>query len=152
MSDRPLFTTAAAIAGAAAVAKSIINTIVYTPAAGKVRLFDNSFVPDSGTTRADLIAAETALIGYPVGGYDLDEFAAPVKAPLGGAISTSNLINVAYASGATQVIGGYWVEDATAVTPLVREIFIYDPPRTLGSIGDGWPIAVQLGYGANAGV
>lgn len=152
MADRPLFTTAAALAGADVVAKSIINTMVYTPAPGKVRLFDDSFVPDAGTTRADLIAAETALVGYPVGGYDLDEFAAPVKAPLGGAISTSNLINVAYASGAAQVIGGYWVEDATAVTPVVREIFIYDPPRSLAVLGDGWPIVVQLGYGANAGV
>lgn len=152
MADRPLFTIAASLRGADAIAKSIINTAVLTPAPGKVRLFNDSFIPDTGTTRADLIAAETTLIGYPVGGYDLDEFAAPVKAPLGGAISTSNLINVAYASGAAVVIGGYWVEDATAVTPVVREVFIYDPPRSLGVLGDGWPIVVQLGYGANAGV
>jgi len=152
MADRPLFTKEAAIAGADAVAKSIYNTAVLTPAPGKIRLFDDSFVPDAGTTRTALIAAETTLIGYPAGGYDLTSFAAPTKAPLGGAISTSNLINVAYASGASVVIGGYWVEDPTAPTPRVREVFIYDPPRTLAAIGDGWPIAVQLGYGANAGV
>jgi len=150
MADRPLFTKQAAQQGAQKIADSIINTAVLTPADAHVRLFDNSFVPDEGTTRAELIAAETALIGYPVGGYVLDDFAAPVNAPLGGAIITGNLINVAYASGAAVVIGGYWVEDATAVTPVVREVFIYDPPRALASVGDGFPIAVQLGYGANA--
>lgn len=147
MPDRPLFTLEAAIAGADAVAKSIYNTAVLTAAPGAVRLFDNSFVPDTGTTRAELIAAETTLIGYPVGGYDLTTFAAPLKAPLGGAVSTSNLIEVAYASGPSVTIGGYWVEDSTAVTPRVREVFIYDPPRTLAEVGDGFPIVVQLGYG-----
>lgn len=151
MADRPLFTVASALQGAKKIGESIINTQVNTPAPAKLRLFDDSFVPDEATTRADLIAAETGLIGYPVGGYDIDEFAAPTKAPLGGSIITSNLVNVAYASGAAQVIGGYWLEDATAVTPVVREVFIYDPPRPLAVVGDGWPIAIQLGYGANPG-
>lgn len=150
MPDRPLFTTAAALAGAVVIGNSIADSGATPALVGKLRLFDNSFVPDQGTTRAELIAAETGLIGYPAGGYDITDFAAPVKAPLGGAIITSNLINVAYASGATAVIGGYWVEDDEA-TPRVRVVFIYDPPRTLATIGDGWPIAVQLGYGANAG-
>lgn len=148
MPDRPLFTQEAALAGADAVGNSIADSGAGPPAlVGKVRLFDDSFVPDSGTTLAELEAAETTLIGYPVGGYDITDFAAPTFAPLGGAIVTSNLINVAYASGAAVVIGGYWVEDDAG---LVREVFIYDPPRALAMVGDGWPIAVQLGYGANA--
>jgi hypothetical protein len=148
MPDRPLFTKEAAIAGQAAVSRSIINTFVATPADAHIRLFDDSFVPDVDTTRAQLEDAETTLTGYPAGGYTLDAFAAPVKAPLGGVVATSNLVNVEYASGPGVIIGGYWVEDATAVTPKVREVFIYDPPRTLSTIGDGWPIVVQLGYGA----
>lgn len=148
MADRPLFTQAAALAGADVIAKSIADSTATPAVVGKLRLFDDSFVPDTGTTRAELIAAETALVGYPVGGYDLEDFAAPTFAPGGGALVTSNLVNVAYASGAEAVIGGYWVEDDQA-TPRVREIFVYDPPRSLAQVGDGWPIAVQLGYGAN---
>lgn len=147
MADRPLFTNDAALAGANAVAKSIADPAATpSPLVGKVRLFDTGFVPDAGTTKVALVAAEVTLIGYPVGGYDLTGFSAAVLAPLGGAVVTSNLITVAYASGATVIVGGYWVEDSTGK---VREVFIYDAPRTLGMVGNGWPIVVQLGYGAN---
>lgn len=151
MADRPLFTNAAALAGANAIAIGIADPdATPTPTEGKIRLFDDSIVPDTGTTRTELIAAETTLTGYPVGGYDLTAFADAVFAPGGGAVITSNLVNVAYASGPAVVIGGYWVEDHATPTPLVREVFIYDPPRALAVVGDGFPIAVQLGYGANA--
>jgi hypothetical protein len=147
MADSPLFTGDAALAGANAVGLSIANADADPdPLVGAVRLFNGELVPDSGTAKAALVAAETTLIGYPVGGYDLTGFASAVFGPLGGAVITSNLINVAYASGDAVVIGGYWVEDSTG---LVREVFIYDPPRTLGVVGNGWPIVVQLGYGAN---
>ncbi len=53
---------------------------------------------------------------------------------------------MAYASGDAVTIGGYWVEDSDG---LVREVFIYDPVRNLGVVGNGWPIVVQLGYGSN---
>jgi hypothetical protein len=153
MADRPLFTNEAALAGANVIGVSIANPdALPTPIVGKIRLFNGTLVPDNGTTRADLVAAETTLTGYPAGGYSLTEFAAAVFAPLGGAVITSNLINVAYASGPSVQIGGYWVEDATAPTPLVREVFVYDPARTLGVVGDGFPIVVQLGYGTNFGV
>jgi hypothetical protein len=152
MPDRPLFTNAAALAGAQAVALSIANPAAApTPTVAKVRLFDDSFIPDTGTTRAELIAAETTLTGYPAGGYDVEAFAAPTFAPLGGAVSTGPLINVAYASGPAVMIGGYWLED-DATTPNVREVFIYDPPRSLAVVGNGFPIVCQLGYGANAAV
>lgn len=151
MADRPLFTNGAALAGANAVGLSIANPDADPdPIVAKIRLFDDSFVPDTGTTRAELVAAEIVLVGYPAGGYTLTGFAGASFAPGGGAVVTGNLVNVAYASGDPAVCGGYWVEDATTPTPLVREVFIYDPPRSLATVGNGWPVAVQLGYGANA--
>lgn len=150
MADRPLFTNASALAGAAVIGDSIANPSLSPPTVGKLRLFDDSFVPDQGTTRTELEAAETTLTGYPAGGYSLTGFSDPVFTPLGGAVITSNLLSVAYASGPAVTIGGYWIEDAATPTPNVREVFIYDPPRTLAVVGDGWPVVVQLGYGANA--
>lgn len=150
MPDRPLFPTVSALAGADVIGKSIANASLSPPTVGKVRLFDSSLVPDVGTTRADLIAAEIISASYPSGGYSLTGFSAPVFAPGGGALVTSNLMTVAYTTGDPVVVGGYWVEDASTPTPLLREVFVYDPPRALGVVGNGWPIAVQLGYGANA--
>lgn len=150
MADRPLFTMESALAGASVISESLADPTAMPAKVAKLRLFDDSFVPDAGTTRAELVAAETTLTGYPAGGYSITEFADPVFAPLGGAIITSNLINIAYASGAAVNIGGYWIEDDSAPTPKVREVFIYDPVRSLTKVGDGWPIVVQMGYGANA--
>jgi len=153
VSDRPLFTNEAALAGAKEIGLSIANAaLTPTPRVGKIRLFDGTLIPDLGTTHADLVAKETTLIGYPVGGYSLTAFSSPKFAPLGGAVITSNLVDVTYASGEAVVIGGYWVEDDATPTPRVREVFIYDPPRSLAQIGDGWPVAVQLAYGLNFGV
>lgn len=147
MADRPLFTNDAALAGANALALSIADPdATPTPLEGKIRLFDQTLEPDSGTTKVELTAAETTLIGYPVGGYDLTEFAGAVFGPLGGAIITGNIVNVAYASGAAVQIGGYWIEDHAGK---VREVFIYEPARSLGMVGNGWPIVPQLGYGSN---
>lgn len=149
MPDRPLFTKEAAQRGAAVIAESVALSTAVPPVAGSLRLFDDSFIPDEGTTRAELIAAETTLTGYPAGGYALGDPFDPQNAPLGGAVSTFPIVNVAYASGPAVMIGGYWIEEDAAPNN-VRELFIYDPPRSLASLGDGWPIAVQLGYGANA--
>jgi hypothetical protein len=150
MPDRPLFTDEAAVAGAVAVGVSIADSGASPPVVGKLRLFDGTLVPTTGTTRTDLMAAETTLTGYPTGGYSITDLKNPNFAPGGGALVTSNLINIEFASGAAVVIGGYWVEDAATPTPNVREVFIYDPQRALGRVGDGWPVVVQLGYGANA--
>lgn len=149
MSNRPMFTKEAAQRGSSLIALSIADSTAVPAVAGSLRLFDDSFVPDEGTTRAELIAAETTLTGYPAGGYQLGDPFDPQTAPGGGAVSTFPIVNVAYASGAAVVIGGYWVEEDAAPNN-VREVFIYDPPRPLASLGDGWPIAVQIGYGANA--
>jgi hypothetical protein len=148
--DRVVYTKEAAIAGANVLALSICNPAATpTPTVGALRLFDGTITIDEDTTRAALIVAETTLIGYPAGGYDLEAFGPPLFSPLGGVIVTANIVTVAYASGAAVVIGGYWIDDPTAVTPRCREIVVYDPPRPLAEVGQGWPIAAQLGYGRN---
>lgn len=150
MSDRPLFTNAAALAGADAVGKTIADSGATPALVGHVRLFKSDLVPDAGTTRAQLVAAEVTFTGYPAGGYDIEDFFPSTFAAGGGAVITAPIVNVFYASGDGEMVGGWWLEDDTAPTPLVREVFIYDPVRALQVVGDGWPIAVQLGYGANA--
>ncbi len=150
MSDRVVYTKEAALAGAEVIALSIGNPDSDPdPIVGKVRLFDETIVLDEDTTRAVMILAETTLVGYPSGGYSLTAFDSPKFAPLGGAVITSNLNDVAYASGAAVLIGGYWVEDASTPTPKVRYAVKYDPPRPLSVVGQGWPLVVQMGYGAN---
>lgn len=151
MADYVIYTQEAARVTLTAIGKMIADSAA-TPSAkvGKLRLFDDTLVLTANTTRVDLIAAETTLTGYPVGGYDITDFFAPLNAPLGGSVITSNLVEVAYASGPNVVIGGYWVEDTDTPTPNVRYAQYYDPKRPLAAVGDGWPIAVQMGYGANS--
>jgi hypothetical protein len=150
VADRVVYTTEAARAGLSVIALSIANPdATPTPTLGKVRLFDETLTLDQDTTREALVAAETTLTGYPVGGYDLEGFDSPKLAPLGGAVITSNLVDVAYASGDAVQIGGYWVEDHATPTPNVRYAVQYDPPRPLTVVGNGWPIVVQMGYGGN---
>lgn len=150
MADRPLFTDEAARTGANVIASSIADPLIIPATTGKIRLFTAALVPDVGTTRAELLAAEVVGGGYPVGGYTLTGFASAVRAPLGGAIITSNLVNVVADGTASVSVGGYWVEEPVAAGSDVREVYIYDPPRALNVVGDGWPIVVQMGYGANA--
>lgn len=148
--DRPLFTQEAAAAGALVIALSIADVGATPAVVAKVRLFASDWVPDSGATRDDFIAHELVSDSYPAGGYSLTAFDLPKALGGGGMVVTSNLVNVAYTTGAPAACGGYWVEDASTPTPRVRDSFIYDPPRPLGTIYDGWQIVVQLGYGANA--
>lgn len=139
MADRSLYTNEAAMSEAAVIQADL--------AASKIRLFDNSITPDVNTVKADLVAAETTLTGYPAGGYPVATFSDPLFAAGGGVIIYSVTVNPVYASGAAQVIGGYWLEDAAGD---VRDVVIYDPPRSLAVVGDGWPIICQLGYGRNS--
>lgn len=138
MADRSLYTNEAAVAEATVIQGDL--------AASKIRMFDSSLVPTVNTVKADLVAAETTLVGYPAGGYAVATFSAPLYAAGGGVIIYSVTVNVVYASGAAVAIGGYWLEDAAGD---VRDVVIYDPPRSLAVVGDGWPIICQLGYGRN---
>jgi len=137
--DRTIYSNEAALAEAAIIQADL--------ALSKMRLFDATLIPDVTTTKADMIAVETALVGYPAGGYTLTAWGAPLLATGGGAVITSELEHVAYASGAAAAIGGGWVEDAAGD---VRMIFIFDPPRTLAAVGDGFDWVRQLLYGRNS--
>jgi hypothetical protein len=139
VADRTIYTNEAALAEAADVKDALALSLL--------RLFNNTLVPTSTTTKADLVAAETALVGYPAGGYPITAFTGPLLASGGGALITSPLIAVAYASGASASIGGGWIEDAGGA---VRAVFIFDPARTLSVVGDGFEFIRQLLYGRNS--
>lgn len=146
--DSSLYTVEAAIREASQVRLLLADPAATpSPLVAKVRLFDQALIPTINTVKADLVAAETTLTGYPTGGYSITDFGPVLLAPGGGAVFQSPIINVVYASGSPATIGGYWVEDSAGD---VRQVFIYDPQRTLASIGDGFPIVCQFGYGRNS--
>jgi hypothetical protein len=147
VSDRQISTTQAALDESEAIGKSLANAAALPdPIVSKLRLFDGTINVTVNTTQDELIAAEAVFTGYTSGGYDLTTFSGPLFVPGGGAVILFNQINVAYVSGAAATIGGWWLEDPASK---VRTVFIYDPPRQLGQVGDGWPLAAQLGYGRN---
>lgn len=148
MPDRSLFTNEGALREATVIKLSIANPAATpTPTVGKMRLFDGTLVPDVTTTEAILIAAETTLTGYPVGGYDVEVINGPQFSQFGGAVITMPLIEVAYASGPAATIGGGWYEDSAGN---VRGVFIYDPPRTLAALGDSIQVLNQFLYDRNS--
>jgi len=147
MADRALYTQEAALTEAGQIALLLADPAATpTPIVSKIRLFDETISITVLTTVAELIAAETDLVGYPAGGYSVTTMAPALLAPGGGAVIMSNKINVVYASGAAKTIGGYWLEDSNGD---VREVFVFDPVRSLGSVGEGFPIVCSLGYGRN---
>lgn len=109
-----------------------------------LKLFNSTLIPTGITTAAQMIAAETALVGYPVGGYPITAFSEPGLEAIGRAVLTSPLIAIVYASGATAVIGGGWIEDAAGN---VRAVFVFDPQRSLAAVGDQIQFVRQLGFG-----
>jgi len=113
-------------------------------ALSKLRLFDGSIVPDINTTDADLVAAETTLIGYPVGGYTLTAFGNPQALDGGGVGIISPSVAVEYASGAAVVIGGAWIEEAGGDS---YKTYIFDPPIALTAVPDGFQFIRQINFG-----
>lgn len=138
MADRTLMTLEAA--------QNQATDEIAVLAASKLRLFDGTLVPDVTTVKADMVAAETTLTGYPAGGYALAAWTGPNANPSGGVVITSPLRNVSYASGPAATIGGGWVETAGGD---VRAVFVFDPPRTLAAVPDGFEFVRQLVYGKN---
>lgn len=136
MADRVLYTNEASRAGALDLQTALALSFI--------RLFDGSIVPTATTQLSDLEDAETTLVGYPSGGYPVTAYNDPIFGSSGANVILSPLVQVEYASGDAVTIGGYWAEDAGGA---VREVYIFDPPRQLASIGDGFPIVVQFGYG-----
>ena len=136
MADRTLTRQAEALTAAEAARSQL--------ALSKLRLFDGSIVPDINTPTADLIAAETTLVGYPAGGYTLTAWGAPQGLEGGGVGIVSPSVAINYASGAAVVIGGAFVETAGGAA---YKTYIFDPPIPLASIPDGFTFIRQLNFG-----
>lgn len=145
MAATETLTTEAAFTVLKAITDTIALSTAVPPKVGKIRLFNETLSPDPGLVKADFVAAETALVGYPAGGYSITDFIGPLFGPTGGAYSYVNAINVLYASGAAQVIGGYWVEDAAGD---VVDAYFFTPAINLAAVGDGFPIIYSIAYGA----
>lgn len=143
MPDSKFYTREAASAKA--------DDIKLALALSKARFFNAPFVPTESSTQAELEAEETAFDGYPAGGYALAAFTGPLNDPVGGVILTSPLKTVAYGPAAvppvTGNLGGYWIEDANGN---VRSVGIYDPPRPMAAVGDGFQWVEQIVEGRNS--
>jgi len=142
MPDSQLYTQEAAVALAAEVKTAL--------AASKLLLGNNSLVPTQTTTKVTLNANELEADGYTAGGYALAAWTGPLSDPGGGAVITSPMVNVAYGPPSDPPVTGtcsfWWVEDASGD---VRMVGIFDPPRSLAQVGDGWPQVLQAIYGRN---
>ncbi len=110
-------------------------------AMSKLRLWDGVVPVDVTTPVATLIAAETALIGYPVGGYTITAMTGPSAIPGVGVGIQTPAIPVLYASGAAVSIGGAWIETA-AGDPY--KTYIFDPPIPLAAVPDGFTFIREI--------
>jgi hypothetical protein len=147
MADRTFYTNECALNEAAAVAKTVADSKATPATIGKLRFFDNTIVANVATLKTDLEAAEITLAGYPPGGYPVDDMTGPLLSPVGGGVITTPMVNVSFASGPAITAGGAWLEDGGGA---IRCIFVFDPVRTLASLGDGFEFVRQLVYGRNA--
>lgn len=149
MADYPLITIEGAVAMAETQGLAIADPdATPTPTVGKIRLFKSDLgIPTVETSLADLEAQEADYTGYPAGGFDVTAMAPPMGAPGGGVVILSNEVFATFTTGASNAIGGYWLEDTAGN---VIEVFVYDPVRNLAAIPDGWPIVAQLGFGRNS--
>lgn len=137
-----------------AVAKAeVIKTSLAT---SKIRLFKFGLVVNAALTRAQLLAAECDFDGYTAGGYAVAAFAGPTRGEAGGAKLTGPLLQPTYGPAGTPPVGndvgGYWLDDATAVTPKVRLVAVYSPKRTIAIEGDAIQLVTQIVEGLNAPV
>lgn len=148
MPDSSIYTLEAAVTEANVVKLSIADPdATPTPKVGKIRLFDAPFLPDWNTVKADLVAVETTLGGYPAGGYDVEEMIGPVQVAGGGVVITTPTINVEYSVAPGANINGGWLEDSAGK---VRQVYIFDPTRPVQNPFDGFLLIRQMGYGRNA--
>lgn len=147
MPDSSIYTLEAAVKEAQVVALSIADSgATPTPTVGKIRLFDAPFLPDWNTVKADLVAVETALGGYPAGGYDVDDMIGPTQVAGGGVVLTTPTIFVAYTAPPGAIINGGWLEDPDGD---VRQVYLFDPNKPIQSAYDAFLLIRQMGYGRN---
>lgn len=131
-------------------ATALATEVKAALALSKLLLGDDSYTPTVFSSASELGAHEIEASGYTAGGYTLTAFLGPLNDPDGGSYVTSPMVNIVYGPVAdppvTAMVGYWWVEDASGD---VRAVGIFDPPRPLSSLGDGWQQVVQLVYGRN---
>lgn len=147
MADRTIDTNESAINETTVIKKSIADSTAVPPTTGKLRVFDSTLIPTVSTVKADLVAAETLLGGYPAGGYSITDMGAALLVSGGGASTITPLIRIEYTVAPGAALGGAWLEDAAGK---VRKVFILDPARSLQAVGDGFDLVRALLYGRNA--
>lgn len=109
------------------------NELKAILAGSKVRLFKSGFVPNTGTTRADLEANECDYSTYAE--KTITAWGDPIMSEYGGAQITAPTVqfSVTTAPAVSNLVGGYWIEDVgemgpPAVDPTVRLIRQFDVP------------------------
>lgn len=110
-------------------------------AASKVRLFKSTFVPTVSTTKTELVANEALFTGYPAGGAAIAAWNAPLLDPAGGASITAPTVQFAVTGPVvdTDLVGGFWVEDAAGDVRLVGQ---FAAPVPMEVVGQGFPLNV----------
>jgi hypothetical protein len=125
------------------------GAVVAVPApavVGKLRLCATPFTPDVNTVKADLVAAETVLGGYPAGGYSIDDLTPARSSPTGGAVITTPVVDIAFTIAPGDTISAWWFEGAGGK---VRKVGVFDPPVALLGALDGIEWLRQFLYGRN---
>lgn len=135
----------------AAMAKATL--IIDSLALSKLRFVVAPFAPSQFTTKAELVAAEANFSGYTAGGYTLTAWTGPSNKVTGGAGLLSPLVNPTF-DGAditpvTNVLSGFWVEDAGGD---VRLVGTFDPTITMAAAGDTFPWIREIVEGLNVAV
>ncbi len=147
MADYTMDTRESAMKEATVLGNSIADSAAVPPLVGVLRLFDTTLTPDVNTVKADMVAAETLLGGYPAGGYTIANMADALVVDGGGAVTTTPMILIAFTVAPGATIGGWWIEDDAGD---VRKVGVFDPPRALNALGDGFEFVRQFLYGRNA--
>jgi len=112
-------------------------------ALSKVRLFKSTFVPTVATTIAELEAEEVAFTGYPAGGETITAWLDPILDPAGGASITAPTVQFAVSGPvlATDIVGGFWIEDAAGDVRLVGQ---FAAPVPMEVVGQGFPLNIKI--------
>lgn len=137
MPDYQLYTNEAA--------RRKVTLLVTSLALSKLRFFQNDLVLTAFTTKAQLVASEATFDGYTATGYTLTAWTGPSNAPGGGSIETSPMVVVTYTPDPDEpvgnVLGGWWVEDATGN---VRIAGVFEPVRPMNVLGNSFPFVIQV--------
>lgn len=114
-------------------------------ALSKVRLFNQAFVPTVSTTKTELEAAEADYTGYTAGGETITAWLPAVFAPSGGAMISSPTVQFDVSGPVvdTDIVGGFWLEDASGD---VRAIGQFAAPIPMETLGQGFPLNLSLAF------